>query len=188
MANTIYSVGLILVTTCTDILLTVHHSGYEVKHIFKLMSRLWTKRPWWFGPHIFSSHLLLQLLHQSSTKPHPKTSLWLFESQLAHNCWASTDLNKTHRTAVATLGALVTTAAEICESKRRRSFIRIHNFLSLVSFPPVAATRRLAMVGAGLALPGHLLQEAGQAGTAALPMLVAAQGLHTAEGLRLGGW
>lgn len=43
------------------------------------------------------------------------------------------------------------------------------------------------MVGAALALAGHLLQEVGQAGTAALPMLVAAQGLHTAEGLRLGG-
>lgn len=52
----------------------------------------------------------------------------------------------------------------------------------------VAAAGCLAIVGAGLALPGHLLQEAGQAGTAALPMLVAAQGLHTAEGLRLGGW
>lgn len=35
--------------------------------------------------------------------------------------------------------------------------------------------------------PAHLFQEADQAGTAALPMLVAAQGLHTAEGLRLGG-
>lgn len=43
------------------------------------------------------------------------------------------------------------------------------------------------MVATGVALTGHLLQEAGQAGTAALPMLVAAQGLHTAEGLRLGG-
>lgn len=52
---------------------------------------------------------------------------------------------------------------------------------------PVAAAGRVAMVGAGMALSGHLLQEAGQAGTAALPMLVAAQGLHTAEGLRLGG-
>lgn len=52
---------------------------------------------------------------------------------------------------------------------------------------PVAAAGCVAMVGAGVALSGHLLQEAGQAGTAALPMLVAAQGLHTAEGLRLGG-
>lgn len=52
---------------------------------------------------------------------------------------------------------------------------------------PVAPAGCVAMVGAGLALPGHLLQEAGQAGTAALPMLVAAQGLHTAEVLRLGG-
>lgn len=56
--------------------------------------------------------------------------------------------------------------------------------------PPVAVARRVAavMVGAGPALPGHVLQEVGQAGTAALPMLVAAQGLHTAEGLGLGGW
>lgn len=52
---------------------------------------------------------------------------------------------------------------------------------------PVVAAGCMAMVGAGLALPRHLLQEVGQAGTAALPMLVAAQGLHTAEGLRLGG-
>lgn len=41
------------------------------------------------------------------------------------------------------------------------------------------------MVDTVLALPRHLLQEVGQAGTAALPMLEAAQGLHTAEGL---GW
>lgn len=47
---------------------------------------------------------------------------------------------------------------------------------------PVAAAGCVAIVGAGLALPGHSLQEGGQAGTAALPMLVAAQGLHTAEG------
>lgn len=56
--------------------------------------------------------------------------------------------------------------------------------------PPVAVARRVAaavVVGAGPALPGHVLQEAGQAGTAALAMLVAAQGLHTAEGLGLGG-
>lgn len=52
---------------------------------------------------------------------------------------------------------------------------------------PVAAAGRVAVVDAGLALSRHLFQEAGQAGTAALAMLVAAQGLHTAEGLRLGG-
>lgn len=46
----------------------------------------------------------------------------------------------------------------------------------------------MAIVGAGLAVSSHLLQEAGQAGTAALPMLVAAQGFHAAEVLRLGGW
>lgn len=56
-----------------------------------------------------------------------------------------------------------------------------------MSSPPVAAAGGVATVGADLALPCHLLQEEGQAGTAALPMLVAAQGLHTAEGLRLGG-
>lgn len=45
----------------------------------------------------------------------------------------------------------------------------------------------VATVGTGLAPASHLLQEAGQAGTAALPMLVTAQGLHTAEGLGRGG-
>lgn len=48
---------------------------------------------------------------------------------------------------------------------------------------PVAAAGCVAMVGAGLASPGYLLQEAGQAGTAAMPLLVAAQGLHTAEAI-----
>lgn len=67
--------------------------------------------------------------------------------------------------------------------------MRIHNhcFTPASSPPPVAAAGCVAMAGAGLALPGHLFQDADQAGTAALPMLVAAQGLHTAEGLRLGG-
>lgn len=53
---------------------------------------------------------------------------------------------------------------------------------------PVVAAGCVAIVGAGLAVSSHLLQEAGQAGTAALPMLVAAQGFHAAEVLRLGGW
>ncbi|TNN53074.1 hypothetical protein EYF80_036709 [Liparis tanakae] len=61
-----------------------------------------------------------------------------------------------------------------------------HCFLPLSS-PPVAAAGRLEIVGAGLAASRHLSQEAGQAGAAALAVLVAAQGLHTAEGLRLGG-
>lgn len=68
--------------------------------------------------------------------------------------------------------------------RRRRS-------VGVRSAPPVAVARRVAavgvVVGAGPALPGHVLQEVGHAGTAALPMLVAAQGLHTAEGLVLGG-
>lgn len=57
--------------------------------------------------------------------------------------------------------------------------------MPLSSPPPVAAAAGVARPGPALA--AHLLQEADQAGTAALPMLVAAQGLHTAEGLRLGG-
>lgn len=71
---------------------------------------------------------------------------------------------------------------------RRRRSVGVR---SARSGPPVAVARRVAavvvVVGAGPALPGHVLQEVGHAGTAALPMLVAAQGLHTAEGLVLGG-
>lgn len=72
---------------------------------------------------------------------------------------------------------------------RCRRFVRIHDhrFTPLSSPPPVAAACCVAMAVAGPALAAHLFQEADQAGTAALPMLVAAQGLHTAEGLRLGG-
>lgn len=54
--------------------------------------------------------------------------------------------------------------------------------------PPVGVGGRVAMVGAGLAVSRHLLQQPCQAGTATLPMLVAAQGLHTAEGRCLVGW
>jgi len=52
-----------------------------------------------------------------------------------------------------------------------------------LSSPPVAAAGHVAIAGAGLAASRHFSQEADQAGPAALPMLVAAQGLHTAEGL-----
>lgn len=79
-------------------------------------------------------------------------------------------------------------AAHICETMRRRGLVRIHDprFPSPSSPPPpVAAAGCVAM--AGPAPPAHLFQEVDQAGTAALPMVVAAQGLHTAEGLRLGG-
>lgn len=99
-------------------------------------------------------------------------------------------MTKTYSRGGVTLRArTIRTAAHIFESMRRWGFMRIHNhcFMPSSSPPPVAAAGCVATVGAGLALPRHLLQEVGQAGAAALPMLVAAQGLHTAEGLRLGG-
>lgn len=82
----------------------------------------------------------------------------------------------------------VRSAADIFKNVRCRGLLRIHDhcFMPLSSPPPVAAAAGVAWRGPALA--AHLLQEADQAGTAALPMLVAAQGLHTAEGLRLGGW
>lgn len=82
---------------------------------------------------------------------------------------------------------MVIAARLIHDTKRPWRFMEIHNHGSLMPCPPVAAAGCVAIAGAGFAMSSHLVQEAGQAGTATLPLLVAAQGLHTAEGLRWGG-